>query len=151
MPSRRTERDSHGHGPRVPNGANGRIWLKEERRTLNACRRPLGGASHQRQKYQIPAKHDRTECIDLDSPCEIESHEGFVTPHASLRSSSSLHPARPSGRSWTVIARWSNEPFRPARRTIAPNATIPRAAAISSRTEMGTISLDDFGGLVRAR
>src|SRR5579863_6551312 len=84
----------------------------------------MGRPRHQRSEYQVPAEYDGTKRLYLDPSCEIESHEGFATAHASLRRSSSLHPTWPSDRSWLTIARWSKQPFRSAHRTTAPDTTI---------------------------
>jgi len=42
-------------------------------------------AAYERPQYQVPAEHDWAKSFHLDPSCEIESHEGFVTAHASLR------------------------------------------------------------------
>src|SRR6266571_3181863 len=79
--------------------------------------------AHQRSEYQVPAKHDRVECLHVDPLCEIESHEGFVAADARMCSSSSLHPVRSSGRGRALAAKWSSKPYRLVYRTTAPNTT----------------------------
>src|SRR5271154_4409823 len=135
MRSRRIERYSGGHGPRVRNGAKGRIWFEKERRAPNACGGSLGRPANHGSEYQVPAEYDRTKRLYLDPPCEVESHEGFAPAHASLRRGASLHTRGPSGRSWLTIARWSKQACRSAHRITAPDTTTQWRVGSSQRIQ----------------